>query len=379
MQTPRSAGKFLALTSLLLTAGMAQAQMGVPVFQEYNKRVEASQRIAPLETGLMGEQVNLYNGTTTFSTVDIDIPGNNALPVQLGRVLDVQVQPQGRLTIYDARLRSAGNWRVDVPYLSTTYPAGPEHAWPSQRCTQTSAPESVSNHFRTFEIWHGISVHVPGKGDADLLRWHAPVPKPSTGGPFYWSTSNRDVVDCIPMQSGLAGEGFRMTTPDGLRYYFDVAVSRQQAPLVKSVYTLTGMRINELLPRRMHYVLASKIEDRFGNTVQYQYNADGYPTRIWSNDGREITLSYANGRLASASANGRTWLYQYDASSDLATVRLPDNSQWSFTYAGTCFPRRSLRKSRARGRGAVIRTPPPDIPIRFDPRTREELVASSRF
>jgi YD repeat-containing protein len=111
------------------------------------------------------------------------------------------------------------------------------------------------------------------------------------------------------MKAGFTGEGFRMTTASGDRYYFDVATTRTAARLLKYVNDSTGMPVAVILDRNRLYLLASKIEDRFGNTVEFQYNSAGHPTRIWANDGREINLVYTAGRLTSATSHGRTWTY----------------------------------------------------------------------
>ena len=73
------------------------------------------------------------------------------------------------------------------------------------------------------------------------------------------TTSDRDSFDCIPMKSGLAGEGFRMKTTSGVRYYFDVAVQRYGGQMTRQVGDLITYRAG----RVKVYLLASKIEDRF--------------------------------------------------------------------------------------------------------------------
>src|SRR5688572_22604070 len=57
----------------------------VPVYVEYDKRLRASEQLSALGSELFGDEVSLYTGQTSFRHIDIDIPGNNALPVQLSR------------------------------------------------------------------------------------------------------------------------------------------------------------------------------------------------------------------------------------------------------------------------------------------------------
>ncbi len=318
--------------AFVMQALNAQAQ-GIYPHLEYSKRIEATQSLSPLENGLFGENISLYNGGTDFKVVDIALPGNNALPVQLIRRIDIQVQPQSGLSS-DIRLGSVGNWHVDVPYISATYPNTPVYpGWQNQRCTFGNEPDSMLGYFHRPEVWVSPSVHLPDRGNQILLYY---FDGPSV---FSWSTAQRDMFDCIPMKSGLSGEGFRMTTTEGLVYHFNVGTTRTASAIRKAVPKLLGGWINEVMPRVHYYLLASKVEDRFGNTVQFQYNANGYPTRIWSSDGREIVLSYIDGRLSSAMADGRIWQYQYHSTGDLAAVVLPDASQWQYQYAGTLLPR----------------------------------------
>lgn len=310
---------------------------GIPTWVEYSKQLDATQRISALENGFSGESVSLSNGATSFSVIDIDVPGNSNLPVQLARRIAIELQPQDEIQAYDSLLHGAGNWDVDVPYMAATYPSAT--GWNEQRCSGGTVP--TLPYFHRSEVWQGVAIHVPGRGDLTALGLDPQVPVPSSGGPYRLATTERDVLDCIPMKSGLPGEGFRMTTASGLRYYFDVGGSRPASKLAKligvDVYS-DFSSIMVYLERNRYYLLASKVEDRFGNTVQFQYDGNGHPIRIWANDGREITLAYSSGRLSSATSHGRTWQYQYNTSGDLTNVVLPDASQWQYAYSGSLLP-----------------------------------------
>jgi len=329
----------LAVLMFFVICPWASAQSepaGLAPHYEYKKRIQAAENISPLDNGLFGEEVGLYNGSTTFSVVDVDLSGNNGLPVRLARRHVVELQPQNHLFPYDSLLRGVGNWDVDVPYMAATY--AQSTGWSSQRCSLGSVPSGTAV-FPVGDIWQGVSIHVPGKGDANALGVRPEVPVPTNGVQYRLTTSARDVFDCIPMKSGLAGEGFRMTTASGMRYYFDVGAVRKAATLEQFLQRESIPFPDRWeLPRNRFYLLASKIEDRFGNVVQFQYNSQGHPTRIWADDGREILLTYASGRLIAATAQGRTWTYQYHASGDLVAVVLPDGTQWSYSYAGDLKP-----------------------------------------
>ncbi|HVJ61235.1 MAG TPA: hypothetical protein VM555_00790, partial [Tahibacter sp.] len=140
---------------------------------------------------------------------------------------------------------------------------------------------------------------------------------------------------------GEHGEGFVMTTTEGITYTFDVYLQRTYAS-VKA----PGDHQNA---RKMIFLLASEVRDRYGNTVTYQYNGFGHPTQIQSSapDTRTIALTYSGSRLASASvtlsvpAQTRTWTYGYTMPTGgpsqgitrLTSVTLPDGiSQWLYDY-----------------------------------------------
>lgn len=156
------------------------------------------------------------------------------------------------------------------------------------------------------------------------------------------------MFDCIAMRSGLTGKGYRMTSSDGTRYYFDVGVVRGAATLQKVEPRSPQSTINAnymYLPRKSYYLLASRIEDRFGNYIVIDYSANGYPLQMTASDGRLVLLSYASGRLGGAAAGGRVWKYGYDANGGLVKVTLPDSSAWSYTYSGNLLPKQGPQEA----------------------------------
>jgi len=324
--------------AVVLCAWVGQAGAVEP-YQEYRKRVESAQNRTALKNDLFGENVSLYNGKTDFFVTDIDIPSNNGLSVQLTRRFSVELHLTGIGSSFNANLEGAGGWDIDVPHISGTFSSAGS-SWADARCSVNMVP-TVPSAFQLTEIWQGNTIHIPGGGDRVMLGLEANTPRPSDGVPRKWSTSQRDAIDCIPMVAGLTGEGYRVTTTEGVRYYFNTAVSRLAGTMRKSL----GLGGIAQTSRTKIFVLANRVEDRFGNWVQYQYNGDGHPTRIWSSDGREITLTYSGANLVSASANGRTWSYGYGTvtgsagtQSRLTSVTLPDASKWTYAYSNGLDP-----------------------------------------
>src|SRR5690606_37150879 len=90
----------------------------VPVYVEYADKLRTSEQVIPLGSDYFGESVSMYNGQTEFANVDIDVPGNNALPVQLRRRFAVQPLVGGQ--VFDP-YGGFGDWDIDVPYMSGTF------------------------------------------------------------------------------------------------------------------------------------------------------------------------------------------------------------------------------------------------------------------
>lgn len=306
----------------------AASALAVEPYQEYRKLIESAQNLTALKDDLFGESVSLYNGKTDFSVTDVSLPGNNALPVEMRRRFSVELDLVGSGS-YNSNIDGVGGWEVDTPHISGMFPG--LASWRDNRCSGHMAPQGPVT-FRINEIWQGNMVHVPDGGDRTMLGAWDKSPAPTDGVVRKWSTSHRDAIDCIPMKSGLAGEGYRVKTTSGTSYFFDTAFTRYGGTLERS----GGLGDRTKVARMRIYLMASRVEDRSGNWVQYQYNGDGHPTRIWSSDGREITLTYNAGMLTSVSAAGRTWSYAYvqvEGQNRLASVTQPDGSTWTYSYS----------------------------------------------
>ncbi|KRG71055.1 hypothetical protein ABB29_04335 [Pseudoxanthomonas dokdonensis] len=326
-----------AVTAVVAIAAIPHAKAIEP-YVEYRKQVEKAESIDALKPDLMGEQVSLYDGSTRFEVTDISIPGNNSLPVQLVRSwsIELRVLSPGGGSSRDDSLGGIGNWTLEVPYIAGSFDAQfnwkggyPGHGSDvsDSRCSKAIWP-GTSQGFLLNDIWQGNAVTIPGQGSRVMLAVDADNPPPVGGSAQVWTTKDHDRFSCIPMKSGLTGEGFLMTDASGVKYYFDTAVSRTAAKI--NVPGNTTLRVRT-------YLLASRVQDRFGNYVDYTYDGNGQPVRIQSSDGRLISLSYSEGNLTSATANGRTWSYHYAGASGqtLASVDLPDGSRWLYEPVGS--------------------------------------------
>ncbi|MEZ0469587.1 RHS repeat domain-containing protein [Luteimonas salinilitoris] len=320
------------------------------VWEEYGKRVERSREVSPLGPDLLGDQASLSDGSLSFQATDVDIPGNSALPVSFSRKYAV--------TDRSGRYRDSplADWDIDVPSISGVFAPDWVSASPTpqNRCSAAPAPPTVSiqgSSFYPIDYWQGIHLNLPGGSGGELLRTNAGAPKPSAGN-YIWVTGDGTThVSCLGSIANGTGEGFLAITADGTRYWFNW-MAQYMEPVLKATNG-TGR-----IPRRKNVLYATRVEDRFGNRVDYTYtnawNAPARLTRIQANDGRTLTISYnGNGFVSTVGDGARTWTYSYTSSS-LSAVELPDGSRWEIALSPLSSARIMLFK--------MVGVPPPGSP-----------------
>jgi RHS repeat-associated protein len=315
-------------------------------WDEYEKKIKAGQEIAAFGPDLFGDTVNLSNGALSFSATDVSLPGNSRLPVEFKRTLNITNRKGYRYN--DAPLT---DWDLDVPRISGVFQSGAGFA---SACAATTAiaarppPVTVSGaQFAAQEYWNGNQAEMPYGGE--MLLVNASAPKPTSGGPYYWMTSNFTFFSCYQINNGTA-EGFLAVAPDGTRYWFDWRASYYEPSMDKVAATSgqTGegntarLQVVATLARARTVLYATRVEDRFGNWVTYSYaDTNGGPaqlTRIEGSDGRLITIGYnAQGKVTTVAAGARTWNYEYvyptPDKGSLSSVVLPDSSRWTLSLA----------------------------------------------
>lgn len=362
---PRASALPRALCLALALATMPA--IAVDYRQEYEKKVKSATEIVALQVDTAsGEKISLYDGRLQFRTVDIDIPGNSALPVRLARSWRLDRQARSGPRAFD-------DWDLDVPYLSGLFAAGKGWAMQSGgRCgsaaqllanapayyadqisPQGDSAQAQGSYYVYFEprlFWHGYNLHIEGDEQTLLVR-HAGNPNgPSSA--HTWTTQGGWAFSCIPADNG---EGFLGLDTQGNKYYFNhvatlpyevvhQAVADPYAPPCElgagcDFPRYVSAPLGPKLARNQVRLLATRVEDRFGNWVAYDY--DGAKLlRIRSNDGRQIDLAHdGRGVVTQATAHGKTWIYGYQQVSApaeksdrvLKSVTLPDGSGWSYT------------------------------------------------
>lgn len=271
---------------------------------------------------------------------DIDLPGIGDVPVRLTRRTDVAL----RGLTATGRLDGMADWEIEVPMLEGTF--NTFNGWKvggtgsTARCSNAWQPQ-MSNTFVFVpeDIWHGYFMHIPGAGSETLLVNDRPgVLQPTDGATYPWVTKSNFRVKCLASITGGTGEGFLAVSPSGVKYWFDLMVSRQTSSVTKPGIvdpTFGTMHRNRI------YLLATRVEDRHGNWVTYTYN-NGRLAQISAKDGRSITLTWSGDRVTSAAAAGKNWLYQYKPGTGspwttgpgLERVTLPDGSFWQYSATG---------------------------------------------
>lgn len=343
----------LSLVTLAATPSPASAQDGLFDYQEFEKRVKNAHSLSAISAdAVFGDRTSSFDGSTEFVVEDISIPGNFDLPVSLSRRYGVESMNRAidgseatGLTVFD-------DWEVQVPYLSGVWTTasgwvtGNGHGLTTQRCSVNEAPNVIDGHAYG-DLGFGIDVRWHGGATEELLVPDDPsyASAPGLDSPK-WITLSRARFTCLPgTRNGYPGEAFVGHTPDGKKYFFDWGVEKPYATLKYS--DGAAMRI---VGRKRVYLLASRVEDRYGNWVSYSY--DGYRlTSIDSSDGRRISLAYdQQGRVETANANGRVWRYLYAPAQGgndggLAHVTLPDGSQWSYGHTGVLRSRNPYRNA----------------------------------
>ncbi|MBL8262725.1 MAG: hypothetical protein JNM58_09875 [Xanthomonadaceae bacterium] len=323
-------GAFLGLAMWFGLLAASVSAQEVSIRQEYGEKIKAAQTISPLGADAFGNSTNDATGQTMFVNVDIDLPGNSALPVRFGRRLAIEPR------YIEEELGGLGNWDIDVPYIEGTFSsangwtvAPSNHSSRNNRCSFGDLPQVDGALFSAEEVFHGYRVHVPGVLDDLMMRNAGNLPNPSNGT-YRWVVGAQGRVSCLPsVKNGMAGEGFVLHLADGTRYHFDFPVERRAPTLRKGPAGVIAYS----MPRKRIFMLATRIEDRFGNFVTYQYASNGRLMSVIANDGRRIDVQQTGSGI-SATANARQWTYAFN-NGQLASVVNPDGSSWTYTPFGT--------------------------------------------
>lgn len=375
-------GIYLSAVCLLSFATLCHAQ-STPE-DEYKQLIKVNQDIQPLGPNPFGENVSLYDGTLTFEETDLSLPGNGPT-IQLGRSFNTNDPTMDGMNV----ARPFGDWEMDIPRIETaTANQRGVYGWQvstdptTGRCTHFGPPPPVlalqgtGDEFQPDQWWYGYHLIVPGSGSQELLprdSVHNTFGPTMSGRTFNIVTKQNWMITCVAADDG--NEGFLAIAPNGMQYTFAHLVYRHMAPINVpfgsgglAVRAANGAQVlakstnggqapaqpangvhpmiaqGSILQRRKGLMLVTRIQDRFGNSVSYNYDSQGRLSTITSSDGRSVTVQYMTSTsplITSVSASAtdagtRTWTYNYDTSTypnlpSLTGLHLPDQSAWSFS------------------------------------------------
>jgi YD repeat-containing protein len=295
-----------------------------------------------------GEVLEPSSGALSFRHVDVQLKGTGP-DITLVRSSGRDVDP------YGVEFKSEfGDWSLSIPRVETLADAMQGATWETynpadptdhySRCTNFDRPTYKGGLDDPDEAWAGMWLVGSDGSRQEVLALDPSLPTVVTDfGKSHAQTQRRWQLACLPTTSnGQPGEGFLALTPDGLRYHFD-RLLYFGASRVAHMDPSTGTVLRQRRTFARMYV--SRIEDRFGNYVSYDYDSDRKLTSISASDGRRVELKWrADARLVDGidvvlpDGTRRHWQYDYSDitafNATLAKVTLPDMRSWTLTKVG---------------------------------------------
>ena len=320
-----------------------------------------------------GYAVDLGPRLARFRVVDLQVDGDGGkLPIIVSRTQDMmRFIPGHRVPL------ELANWGLEVPKITSwrgtlrsdgvTIPLhASNNTWSSGYCHNPVYVQGTGHAATDLFWWVGLKLEIPQNGSRELVF----APQDSAGGQVVYPPinvitgvkGNAEYItvdnwraECIDLPQG-ARSGFKVSAPDGTKYTFDVFASP------KSKIT-DIMNWDDTLAA---HVYASRVEDTFGNYIEYSYESDNnggmYVSEIKGSDGRWVKFYYdvvdhtnhpfwrpkntvkRLSRVEHVSDNGSQVLayleyhYYISANSEfadhgtLAAVRTPEGRFWDYSY-----------------------------------------------
>lgn len=296
-------------------------------------KLKVSEQITPETTALFGETVDLNTGTLSLQQVDVSIPGNFDIPVEFRRIFR-----GGRYASFTNL--DLGEWAIAIPNINTTiiYDNITSQRFSGNwgtgnMCSGGYTPANFlvgpSDLKAASDYWSGETLDIPGVATERIQVKN-----------FNQRFIKNWRFSCITTTfNGVALEGIKATSPQGITYEFNLPRLIPAQPITGR----DGANNEHLVPKYNAFLLVTKITDRFGNHVNYNYT-NGELTSITSSDNRTISIAYETNafqknRVKSVTASDQTWTYEYKNSThplnndSLISVTRPDSRKWQFDIA----------------------------------------------
>lgn len=335
----------------IFTCASVALMTGLPVravtpAEQYKVYLTRAQTITPVTD--FGDQISLRDGKLSFKNVDVELLGNGP-PIRITRTTTLDDGLGTEATSGNAM----GEWELEIPRIKTvtsnapatmrnkqisaTSPVGWQVAAVDKnaRCSSFASPAAVSYpaaaiEFHQMNWWFGYQLVDDQGNEHPLFRRTNEMPEQR----FKLGTASNWVVECLSATAnGQPGEAFLATSPDGTRYWFNYLTYTPYDGLSMEFENMPpkGYTLVYTLPRRAASMLVTRIEDRFGNWLTYQYDA-GKLTSIVASDGRSVTIGSPGTAISSVTVGtgttARTWSYRYGTS---FVVTQPDGTNWRYT------------------------------------------------
>lgn len=317
----------------------------IDVKNQFLSRASAKYTLSPHSPDLMGEQFDLTTGSVKFERVDAAIQGNSALEVAYRTSFSIQapeyegwheelprIEVSYLFDYENGHYKSlawddvGGNYctgNQQLPTLSVDYREYSETGWGSPR-TASMYPKYYSP---------GTMLVVPGKTRGKLLLNDVQSRLGLNTTTYKYVTKDKWRLSCYTSTNGV--KGFKADSPAGLTYYFDIL----NAPKFDGADDIDVL--NSRFYKKRIALLASKIEDRFGNFVTYGYETTTRGARLSSmtaNDGRSIVVNHPSTAITTVTTNsGRVWTYTETEPTESdhqvkvhLDVERPDGKHWIY-------------------------------------------------
>jgi hypothetical protein len=269
------------------------------------------------------ENIDPFSGNVQLSYVDLSIPGNGGLDINIARYYNLPQSSPGYANPFGY------GWTMHFGRITI----GSGHA--SQLCGTGLVPGG--------DTQDNPSIEMPSGGRELLVRSSA------LNDGTYITRSNwkAQCIDPTDYTRGIVA-----TAPDGTAYYMReyVFMQGEDGPAGEAAPTVETWLTNQIV-------------DSYGNTLDLTYLsvASGMKllARVDASDGRQVTFDYLdannlpvtassiNARLTTIKANGQTWEYRYAPFSggatgwgfvdhyELTAVVRPDGTSWNYDYGST--------------------------------------------
>jgi len=309
-------------------------------FETHGKEIDRATKVVAIpEFGAFGDAVDYSSGATIFRKTVVSVPGNNKLRVAVDFIVRLTTKPGGD-PYY--------SWERDIPYLEGTHSS--EYGWvvgfaptnySKNRCSDPRAQtpgggaatitirKPLDNIIPT-DYWDGNTLYTPDAGGGIIRPVSFDEFRPA-GVDVKWATNDGWRFSCYALADG--SEGFIGYRANGDKYYFGIPTA-----LGHNLQIISPNRpdVDGWLDVDKYRMYVTRIEDRFGNWVDYGTNA------ITSSDGRSITFANTPAGLV-VSTNGKQWTIAGQSyltgnpamtSTHSMSIANPDSSRWQFAVEG---------------------------------------------